>query len=86
MRTITTRLAIALALLAVPVAAFAQEMTAAGADWQLLAFGDTVHSFSNPGSTDRAAGTAYSAAADRRSWYALEGFLAELFGDAGRRR
>lgn len=61
----------------VPV--FAQEMSARNADWQLLAFGDTVHSFTNVRYDDRANGTQYSPAADRRSWRALTDFLDELF-------
>ena len=45
----------------------------------LLAFGDTVHSFTNVRYDDRANGTQYSPAADRRSWRALTDFLDELF-------
>jgi dienelactone hydrolase len=55
--------------------AFAAEMTAAGADWQLLAFGGTVHAFTNPKRADM-----YSPDADRRSWTAAMAFLDELFG------
>ena len=58
----------------------ASELTAAGADWQINAYGNTVHSFTNPAADDKAAGTAYDARADRRSWAALQDFLGELFG------
>lgn len=57
----------------------ADELTAAGADWQVHAYGDTVHSFTNPAADDKAAGTAYDPAADRRSWASLGNFLEEIF-------
>src|ERR1044072_1508278 len=59
------------------VLAIAKELTAAGADWQLHAYGQTVHAFTNPSANSRAAGMQYDEAADRRSWHALEEFLAE---------
>jgi dienelactone hydrolase len=59
------------------VLAFAREMTAAGADWQLHAYGRVGHSFTNPNAD--APGLKYDAAADRRSWETLERFLAECF-------
>jgi len=55
----------------------AAELSAAGADWQVHAYGNTVHSFTNPAADDKAAGTAYDADADRRSWRALQNFLEE---------
>jgi len=60
------------------VLAVAKEFTAAGADWQLHAYGQTVHAFTNPMANNRAAGMQYDEAADRRSWHALEEFLAEV--------
>lgn len=67
--------------LAVPksVVALAEEMSAAGADWQLHAYGNTVHAFTNPKANDTTRGTVYDAAADRRSWIAMKNFLEELF-------
>lgn len=56
----------------------AAELSAAGADWQINAYGNTVHSFTNPAADDKAAGTAYDARADRRSWVALQDFLQEV--------
>ena len=56
----------------------AAELSAAGADWQVHAYGNTVHSFTNPAADDVAAGTAYNASADRRSWVALTNFLEEV--------
>jgi dienelactone hydrolase len=60
------------------VLAIAREFTDAGADWQLHAYGHTVHAFTNPSANDRAGGMQYDEAADRRSWHALEEFLAEV--------
>lgn len=61
------------------VVAFAEEMKAAGADWQLHAHGNAVHAFTNPEADDPDFGTVYDAAADRRSWQSLQAFLTELF-------
>jgi dienelactone hydrolase len=60
------------------VAAVAGEFTAAGADWQLHAYGQTVHAFTNPSAQNRAGGMQYDETADRRSWHALEQFLGEI--------
>ncbi len=60
------------------VLAVAQEFTTAGADWQLHAYGHTVHAFTNPVAHDRAGGLQYDDAADRRSWHTLEEFLGEV--------
>ena len=60
------------------VLAIAREFTDAGADWQLHAYGHTVRAFTNPSANDRAGGIQYDEAADRRSWHALEEFLAEV--------
>ena len=57
----------------------AAELTSVGADWQVHAYGNTVHSFTNPAADDKPAGTAYDARADRRSWAALQDFLQEVF-------
>lgn len=62
------------------VLALADELTAAAADWQLHAFGNTQHAFTNPDANDPDFGTVYDAAADRRSWIAMQDFLTELFG------
>jgi len=61
------------------VIALSREMTTMGADWQLHAYGNTVHAFTNPDANDRAMGTVYDATADRRSWTAMQNFLEELF-------
>ncbi|MBT8111043.1 MAG: dienelactone hydrolase family protein [Gammaproteobacteria bacterium] len=56
-----------------------KELTSMGADWQLHAYGNTVHAFTNPAANDKAMGTVYDADADRRSWIAMQNYLAELF-------
>ena len=61
------------------VVAFEQEMTEAGADWQFLTFGHTMHAFTNPVANNPGFGTVYQADADRRSWLAMKNFLAEIF-------
>ena len=61
------------------VVSFGEEMSTAGADWQLHGYGNTLHAFSNPEANDPAMGVAYSESADRRSTQAIENFLAEIF-------
>jgi dienelactone hydrolase len=61
------------------VIAFEQEMTAAGADWQLHTFGNTMHAFTNPAANNPGFGTVYQPDADRRSWLLMKNFLAEIF-------
>ncbi|MEM5518219.1 dienelactone hydrolase family protein [Henriciella sp. AS95] len=62
------------------VMAFTKEMTDEGADWQLHAYGDTMHAFTNPGANDPSFGTVYNPVAERRSIASLKDFLGELFG------
>ena len=61
------------------VIAFADEMKASGADWQLHAYGGTVHSFTNPAANSPEMGMAYQADAARRSAQAMANFLEEIF-------
>jgi dienelactone hydrolase len=61
------------------VIAFTKEMTEAGVDWQLHAYGGAMHAFTHPEANDPDNGMAYSADADRRSWAATANFLEELF-------
>lgn len=62
------------------VTAFAKEMREGKADWQLIAYGNAVHSFTdwNAGN-DNSKGSAYNEKADKRSWEAMKLFFAELF-------
>jgi dienelactone hydrolase len=61
------------------VLGFADEMTRAGADWQVHAYGRTVHAFTNPDANNYAAGMAYNPEADRRAFESIVNFLEELF-------
>lgn len=54
-----------------------KELTALSADWQIHAYGNTLHAFTNPAANDRQRGTLYDAAADQRSWIAMKNFLKE---------
>lgn len=56
----------------------ANELTQAGADWQIHAYGGTVHAFTNPRANDPAFGTVYQPTADRRSWQSMRNFLSEV--------
>ena len=60
---------------------FLKEMQAAQADWQLVAYGNAVHSFTNP-EVDKVnlEGARYNRDADRRSWKAMQVFFGEIFG------
>ena len=62
------------------VMGFTKEMTDAGADWQLHAYGGTMHAFTNPGANNPDFGTVYNPVAERRSIAALKDFLGELYG------
>lgn len=59
--------------------ALAHELNAAGADWQIHAYGHTMHAFTFPDANNPAGGIQYNAAADRRSWQAMTGLLDEVF-------
>jgi dienelactone hydrolase len=62
------------------VAAFQDEMTNAGVDWQMIIYGGAVHGFTNPNNgNDPSKGAAYNEKADRRSWEAMKHFFDEIF-------
>ena len=61
--------------------AVSREMSEAGDNWQLHAYGNTMHSFTSPAANDPANGTVYDAAADARSWAATIAFLREQLGN-----
>ncbi|MCI4643562.1 MAG: dienelactone hydrolase family protein [Hyphomonadaceae bacterium] len=62
------------------VLGLAKEMSAAGADWQLHAYGNTLHAFTTPGANDPNLGVKYDATADQRSWQSFAAFLKEVLG------
>src|SRR5205085_116509 len=65
------------------VASFEKEMRDAKVDWQLVAYGNAVHSFTDKSAgIDNSKGAAYNEKADRRSWEAMKDLFAELFGAA----
>ncbi len=63
------------------VDSLAAELSSMQADWQLHAYGNTRHAFTNPDANDEAMGTVYNSAADNRSWLAMKNFLQEIFAD-----
>ncbi|MBI5582048.1 MAG: dienelactone hydrolase family protein [Deltaproteobacteria bacterium] len=62
------------------ITAFQDAMRKANADWQMVYFGGTVHSFTNPGA-DKVGmkGIAYKPKADERSWSYMIAFFKEIF-------
>jgi dienelactone hydrolase len=62
------------------VLAVSKELTDAGADWSLHAYGHAMHAFTHPGVNMPAMGVKYDEKADKRSWQAMVNFLAEVMG------
>ena len=60
------------------VVGFGEEFTAAGADWQLHAFGGAMHGFMNVGANMPEMGVQYDAKVAERAWTGMSGFLAEV--------
>ena len=58
--------------------ALGNELSRVGADWQIHAYGGTVHAFTNPKANDPGFGTVYNEPADRRSWQSMRNFLEEV--------
>ena len=59
---------------------FIDEMTKAQADWQLISYGNTVHSFTNPDADGTMMpGIKFNAQSDARSWLAMKNFFEEIF-------
>ncbi len=61
------------------VLALSKELTSMGADWQIHAYGNTLHAFTNPAASDSNAGTVYNDDANRRSFAAMRNFFDEVF-------
>lgn len=59
--------------------ALAHELTAAGCDWQIHAYGRTGHAFTDKSANMPEKGLAYSPDADRRSFRSMADFLGDLF-------
>ncbi|MCY7340006.1 MAG: dienelactone hydrolase family protein [Sphingomonas bacterium] len=62
------------------VVALAAELTEAGCDWQIHAFGHVGHGFTNPAATGAMPGIKFDETTARRAWAACDLFLAECFG------
>jgi len=63
------------------VVALGKELTEAGADWQIHAYGHVGHGFTNPNAHQMGIkGVFYHEAAARRSWASLVNFLGEALG------
>jgi dienelactone hydrolase len=63
------------------VVALGRELTEAGADWQIHAFGHVAHGFTNPNADQIGIeGVRYNALAAERSWTSFINLLEELFG------
>jgi dienelactone hydrolase len=63
------------------VVALGNELTKAGSDWQIHAYGHVGHGFTNPHASElQIDGVAYNALAAERSWTSFINLLEELFG------
>jgi dienelactone hydrolase len=66
------------------VVALGNELTQAGSDWQIHAYGHVGHGFTNPKASElEIDGVAYNALAAERSWTSFISLLEELFGADG---
>jgi dienelactone hydrolase len=61
------------------IGALQQDLSGAGADWQIHRYGHTMHAFTNPVANDPDFGTVYNVDSDRRSWVSMKNFLADVF-------
>ena len=62
------------------VAKFLTELDSVGADWEMITFGNTEHSFTNPQADSYGIkGVRYNEQADQRSWQLMQNFFNELF-------
>jgi dienelactone hydrolase len=64
--------------------AFEKEMREAKVDWQMTLYGNTGHSFTNPGAgAMNRPGFAYEPSADARSWAEMRRLFDEVLGPVG---
>ena len=61
------------------VVALSSELTHRQTDWQILAFGNTSHAFTNPAAKSEDSGMLYSRQSDLRAWAAMTRFFDEVF-------
>jgi dienelactone hydrolase len=61
------------------ISAFQQEMRDSKADWQMIYYANSVHSFTDPAAgNDNSKGVAYNEKADKRSWKLMLDFFGEI--------
>ena len=65
------------------VVALGHELTDAGCDWQIHAYGQTTHAFTVPGTDSGDGVLKHNEAAERRSWAATVDLLGEVFAMRG---
>jgi dienelactone hydrolase len=58
---------------------FASEMKTAGADWEMVIYGNAMHGFTHEDATGQMPGVRYDASADKRSLAAVREFLNRVF-------
>jgi dienelactone hydrolase len=63
------------------VTTFAEEMKNAGADYQLIVYGNAMHGFTHETATGQQPGVQYHARSDARSSVAIQDFLSEIFDE-----
>lgn len=56
------------------------ELAAANVTWDFVQYSNTLHAFTNPSNVPGSASSAYNRVADVTSWWALRGFLLDVFG------
>ena len=61
------------------VVALSQELTQKGADWELISYGHTAHSFMKPSANDPEGGSVYNAEVAEKAWKRVLEFLADQF-------
>ena len=57
----------------------ADELNSKKANWQIHAYGNVGHAFTNPEANDRNSGLFYDAHADQHSWREMSNFFEKIF-------
>ncbi len=64
------------------VVGIGRELTELAADWQLHAYGNTLHAFTNPAADDPQNGLRYDPVAERRALRSMRDFFADIFNQS----
>jgi len=59
--------------------ALTQELSRRKATWELVAYGDTGHAFTNPAADNKSSSMCYNQLVDDRSWDRMASFFKEVF-------